>query len=129
MGIVRFEETEKAELEEFRRMLLSCAAVHRRKDDDGFGGRENALPAGNGDVLDRLVCVTSGVSYLGIAVVNQLLVNGYSVRIIVDNEGELVDFLLKSMVDRINLVQIRFIFWYNQGRNQGVAAATAPSIF
>ncbi|KAI3452437.1 hypothetical protein Pfo_009101 [Paulownia fortunei] len=88
MGIVRLEETQKAELEEFRRMLLSCAAVHRRKDDDGFRGQENALPAGSGDVLDRLVCVTSGVSYLGIAIVNQLLVNGYSVRIIVDNEED-----------------------------------------
>ncbi|KAK6155198.1 hypothetical protein DH2020_009446 [Rehmannia glutinosa] len=86
MGIVILEETRKAELEEFRRMLLSCAAVHRRKDDDGFGGEENALPDRNGDVLDRMVCVTSGVSYLGIAIVNQLLVNGYSVRIIVDNE-------------------------------------------
>ncbi|KAL7100690.1 hypothetical protein ACP275_08G010900 [Erythranthe tilingii] len=89
MGIVRFEDTQKAELEEFRRMLLSCAAVHRRKDDDGIrGGQENALPDGNGDVLDRLVCVTSGVSYLGIAIVNQLLVNGYSVRIIVDNQED-----------------------------------------
>ncbi|KAK4392984.1 Cinnamoyl-CoA reductase-like SNL6 [Sesamum angolense] len=89
MGIVRLDqETQKAELEEFRRMLLSCAAVHRRKDDDGFRGQENAVPAGNGDVLDRLVCVTSGVSYLGIAIVNQLLVNGYSVRIIVDNEED-----------------------------------------
>lgn len=93
MGIVRLEETQKAELEEFRRMLLSCAAVHRRKDDDGIRGQENAALPGNGDVLDRLVCVTSGVSYLGIAVVNQLLVNGYSVRIIVDNEGELAESL------------------------------------
>ncbi|KAL0351015.1 UNVERIFIED_CONTAM: Cinnamoyl-CoA reductase-like SNL6 [Sesamum radiatum] len=89
MGILRLDqETQKAELEEFRRMLLSCPAVHRRKDDDGFRGQENAVPAGNGDVLDRLVCVTSGVSYLGIAIVNQLLVNGYSVRIIVDNEED-----------------------------------------
>ncbi|KAH6791060.1 Rossmann-fold superfamily protein [Perilla frutescens var. frutescens] len=88
MGIMRLEATEKAELEEFRRMLLSCAAVHRRKDADTFGDRREALPGRNGDVLDRMVCVTSGVSYLGIAIVNQLLVNGYSVRIIVDNEED-----------------------------------------
>ncbi|KAG8384833.1 hypothetical protein BUALT_Bualt04G0159400 [Buddleja alternifolia] len=88
MGILRLEETEKVEIEEFRRMLLSCAAVHRRKDEDGFRSEENALPTANGDVLDRLVCVTSGVSYLGIAIVNQLLVNGYSVRIIVDNQED-----------------------------------------
>ncbi|KAK4477384.1 hypothetical protein RD792_016605 [Penstemon davidsonii] len=88
MGIVRLEETKKAELEQFRRMLLSCAAVHWRKDDDGFRRQENALSTGNDDVLEKLVCVTSGVSYLGIAIVNQLLVNGYSVRIIVDNEED-----------------------------------------
>ncbi|KAG6392478.1 hypothetical protein SASPL_146697 [Salvia splendens] len=89
MGIVRQEATQKAELEEFRRMLLSCAAVNRRKDGDGFGGaRESAIPGRGGDVFDRMVCVTSGVSYLGIAIVNQLLVNGYSVRIIVDNEED-----------------------------------------
>ncbi|KAL6551486.1 hypothetical protein OROGR_007640 [Orobanche gracilis] len=89
MGIVMSEETEKAEFEEFRRMLLSCAALNRRKEhDDGFGVQSNALPDGNGDVLDRLVCVTSGVSYLGIAIVNQLLVSGYSVRIIVDKEED-----------------------------------------
>ncbi|KAG6398224.1 hypothetical protein SASPL_139679 [Salvia splendens] len=81
MGIVR----QKAELDEFRRML-SCAAVNRRKAGDGFGGaRVTAFP---GDALDRMVCVTSGVSYLGIAIVNQLLLNGYSVRIIVDNEED-----------------------------------------
>ncbi|KAL6520252.1 hypothetical protein OROMI_032432 [Orobanche minor] len=89
MGIVMLEETEKVEFEEFRRMLLSCAALNRRKEyDGGFGFQGNALPDGNGDVLDRLVCVTSGVSYLGIAIVNQLLVSGYSVRIIVDKEED-----------------------------------------
>ncbi|KAH6834633.1 Rossmann-fold superfamily protein [Perilla frutescens var. hirtella] len=88
MGITPLEATEKAELEEFCRMLLSCAAVHRRKNADRFGERGEALPTRNGDVLDRMVCVTSGVSYLGIAIVNQLLVNGYSIRIIVDNEED-----------------------------------------
>ncbi|XP_051120187.1 cinnamoyl-CoA reductase-like SNL6 [Andrographis paniculata] len=89
MGIVIFEDTRKAELEDFRQMLLSCAAVQRRKDDDGFKRRENTLATEDGgDALDRMVCVTSGVSYLGIAIVNHLLVNGYSVRIIVDNEED-----------------------------------------
>ncbi|XP_073065154.1 cinnamoyl-CoA reductase-like SNL6 [Primulina eburnea] len=90
MGILRLEETQKAELEEFRRMLLSCAAVHRRKDEDVLKDRGNALAGAPDDdlLLDKLVCVTSGVSYLGIAIVNQLLVDGYSVRIIVDNEED-----------------------------------------
>ncbi|CAA3005929.1 cinnamoyl- reductase-like SNL6 isoform X2 [Olea europaea subsp. europaea] len=85
MGILRLHETENAEIDEFRRMLLSCAAGHRRKDGDDLRDRD-PVGAGNGDVLEKLVCVTSGVSYLGIAVVKQLLVHGYSVRIIVDNE-------------------------------------------
>lgn len=88
MGILRLHETENAEIEEFRRMLLSCAAGHRRKDGDDLRDNVPVISgAGNEDVLEKLVCVTSGVSYLGIAIVNQLLVRGYSVRIIVDNEG------------------------------------------
>ncbi|CAA3005928.1 cinnamoyl-CoA reductase-like SNL6 isoform X3 [Olea europaea var. sylvestris] len=87
MGILRLHETENAEIDEFRRMLLSCAAGHRRKDGDDLRDRD-PVGAGNGDVLEKLVCVTSGVSYLGIAVVKQLLVHGYSVRIIVDNEED-----------------------------------------
>ncbi|CAA2990854.1 cinnamoyl- reductase-like SNL6 isoform X2 [Olea europaea subsp. europaea] len=87
MGILRLHETDNAEIEEFRRMLLSCAAGHRRKDGDDLRDNVPVISgAGNEDVLEKLVCVTSGVSYLGIAIVNQLLVRGYSVRIIVDNE-------------------------------------------
>ncbi|PIN22900.1 Flavonol reductase/cinnamoyl-CoA reductase [Handroanthus impetiginosus] len=89
MGIVRLEETKDTELQEFCRTLLSCPAMHRRKeDDDGFWSDENVLPAGNGDVLDRLVCVTSSVSDLGVAIVKQLLVNCYCVLIIGDNEED-----------------------------------------
>ncbi|CAI9758592.1 unnamed protein product [Fraxinus pennsylvanica] len=89
MGILRLHETENADIDEFRRMLLSCAAGHRRKDGDDLRDRDPVISgAGNNDALEKLVCVTSGVSYLGIAVVNQLLVHGYSVRIIVDNEED-----------------------------------------
>ncbi|KAK9104456.1 hypothetical protein Scep_021300 [Stephania cephalantha] len=38
---------------------------------------------------DRLVCVTSGISYLGIAVVDSLLKCGYSVRVAVDKDEDL----------------------------------------
>lgn len=38
---------------------------------------------------EKLVCVTSGVSFLGLAIVKQLLVRGYFVRIIVDNEEDI----------------------------------------
>ena len=33
-----------------------------------------------------LVCVTSGMSYLGITLVNLLLLHGFSIRIIVENQ-------------------------------------------
>ncbi|XP_048128826.1 cinnamoyl-CoA reductase-like SNL6 [Rhodamnia argentea] len=90
MGIVRSEERQRAEIEELRRMLLACAAVHRRKDDDGLGAppRAAARDDGDGDG-ERTVCVTSGVSFLGRAVVSRLLLRGYSVRILVDNEEDM----------------------------------------
>lgn len=92
MGIVRSEEWPRAEIEELRRMLLACAAVHRRKDEDGLGATP-PRPAprdddDDGDGGGRAVCVTSGVSFLGRAVVNRLLLRGYSVRILVDNEED-----------------------------------------
>ncbi|GKV37296.1 hypothetical protein SLEP1_g45339 [Rubroshorea leprosula] len=92
MGIVRTleEEEERMELEEFRRtVLLATAALNRRKDEEEFQG----LPVSSEDFVgdceeEKLVCVTSGVSFLGLSVVNRLLLRGYSVRIIVDNEED-----------------------------------------
>ncbi|PON56203.1 NAD(P)-binding domain containing protein [Trema orientale] len=90
MGIVRSEERTKAELDHFRRMLMASAGIlHRRKDHrDHFNG--SPFPYSGGEI-DRvgLVCVTSGLSFLGIAVVNRLLARGYSVRIVVDNPDDL----------------------------------------
>lgn len=103
MGLVRFEERQRAEIEELRRVLLACAAVHRRKDGDGIGAPPRAAPRGDEDEDEddegdgagggggRAVCVTSGVSFLGRALVSRLLLRGYSVRILVDNEGTLRD--------------------------------------
>lgn len=96
MGLVRSEERQRAEIEELRRVLLACAAVHRRKDGDGIGAPPRAAPRGDEDEDDegdggRAVCVTSGVSFLGRALVSRLLLRGYSVRILVDNEGTLRD--------------------------------------
>ncbi|KAG7550658.1 NAD-dependent epimerase/dehydratase [Arabidopsis thaliana x Arabidopsis arenosa] len=84
MRIVRATDTFSAELKEFM-----CAAVQRRRDDDGFRGSRGGGKSRNAMDLDsdsgnRLVCVTGGVSYLGRAIVKRLLVHGYSVRIVVD---------------------------------------------
>lgn len=88
MGIARTEETKRAEIEEFRRMLLSCAAVHWRKDEGGLKGLMRPWRGiADGDDQEKVVCVTSGISYVGRAIVNRLLLHGYSVRIVVDNQG------------------------------------------
>lgn len=89
MGIVRSEERPRAAIEELRRMLLACAAVHRRKDEDGLGSPSPPRPESMDDGGGRVVCVTSGVSFLGRAVVKRLLLRGYSVRILVDNEEDM----------------------------------------
>uniref|UniRef100_A0A1J3IBI5 Tetraketide alpha-pyrone reductase 1 n=1 Tax=Noccaea caerulescens TaxID=107243 RepID=A0A1J3IBI5_NOCCA len=83
MRIVRATGQFSAELKEFM-----CAAVQRRKDDDGLrgcrGGKSRNAMDLDSDAGNRLVCVTGGVSYLGRAIVKRLLVHGYSVRIVVD---------------------------------------------
>ncbi|OIW12396.1 hypothetical protein TanjilG_04145 [Lupinus angustifolius] len=89
MGVVCNWESKVAEVEAFRRKTMSAAGIQRRKEDEGQ--RRNNL-FGYDDEEDegnKLICVTSGVSYLGHALVNQLLLRGYSVRIIVDNQEDI----------------------------------------
>ncbi|KAM3363975.1 cinnamoyl-CoA reductase-like SNL6 [Capsicum galapagoense] len=91
MGIVCPDETKRIEIEEFRRMLLANAAVHRTKAADEFQNR-GQLPSAvqqNRELEEKQVCVTSGVSFVGIAIVNQLLLRGYSVRVIVEKQEDL----------------------------------------
>ncbi|KAH0670959.1 hypothetical protein KY290_026393 [Solanum tuberosum] len=89
MGIVCPDESKRIEIEDFRRMLLSNAAVHRTKAGDEFQnpGKLPAANRHNRELEEKKVCVTSGVSFLGIAIVNQLLLRGYSVRVIVEKQG------------------------------------------
>ncbi|KAM7268085.1 hypothetical protein ACFE04_010251 [Oxalis oulophora] len=90
MGIVRTSESREQELEDFRRMLVACAGLNRRKDDEEFKGLTKKISRDVGDDLEeKIVCVTSGVSYLGVALVNKLLLRGYSVRIIIDNQDDI----------------------------------------
>ncbi|BFG26890.1 hypothetical protein CerSpe_131640 [Prunus speciosa] len=88
MGIVGLEERDNVELQEFCRMLVASAAgLHRTKhqpNDLRFPSKTNDF-TDDEEEEDRLVCVTSGVSFLGLAIVNRLLLRGYSVRILVDN--------------------------------------------
>lgn len=91
MGFIESEERRFTEMEELKRLLVACAGLGRRKDQEDFQG--SRFPSEDFDVEDdgaqKLVCVTSGVSFLGLAIVNRLLRRGYSVRIIVHTEGEL----------------------------------------
>lgn len=93
MGLLPTVESWAAEVEEFRVTVVACAALHRRKDDDGLPKIPLPLDVDDGDV-GTMVCVTSGVSYLGMALANQLLLQGYSVRITVHNSGNSFILLL-----------------------------------
>ncbi|KAD0273885.1 hypothetical protein R6Q59_003725 [Mikania micrantha] len=99
MGFVRTDESRRTEIEEFRRMLLSCSGVVYKvgTEDEDNRRRVTAGKAIEHAVDQKLVCVTSGVSFFGIAVVKQLLLRGYAVRIIVDNEED---------IDRLREIQI-----------------------
>ncbi|CAN6572214.1 unnamed protein product [Malus baccata var. baccata] len=87
MGIVGLEERENIELQEFCRMLMASAGLHRRKDDRQQPNNKRFDLRGD-DEEDMLVCVTSGVSFLGLALVDRLLRRGYSVRLVVDNQED-----------------------------------------
>ncbi|KAI3503450.1 hypothetical protein L1887_31891 [Cichorium endivia] len=91
MGVIRTNESRRAEIEEFRRMLLSCSGVVLKvRSEEDCNRRRVTAPNRNENAIDqKLVCVTSGVSFLGIALAKKLLLRGYSVRIIVDNEEDI----------------------------------------
>ena len=100
MGIVRTDEHRRSEIESFRRLLLSCAGACKSKEEEEIRNSPVMNADNDGVVHDKVVCVTSGVSFLGIAIVNQLLLRGYNVRIIVDNQGNFPP-QLSSRVDSI----------------------------
>ncbi|KAA0037529.1 cinnamoyl-CoA reductase 1-like [Cucumis melo var. makuwa] len=83
MGVLfRSEQTFVSELHLLRRNLLSYGGLQRRKDSERFNAlKSNPIV----DPEEKVVCVTSGVSFLGSAIVEELSTHGYSVRVIVDN--------------------------------------------
>ncbi|XAR58197.1 Cinnamoyl-CoA reductase [Bertholletia excelsa] len=89
MGVVRLQEIWHAEIEEVQRALLSCAGIRGGKED-AVPGDWKATAGGNNDAVygEKVVCVTGGVSFLGVAVVSRLLNSGYDVRLLVANEVE-----------------------------------------
>ncbi|KAJ0632763.1 putative NAD(P)-binding domain superfamily [Helianthus annuus] len=89
MGVVRTHESRRSEIEEFHHMLLSCSVVVVIKvstEDEHNLRRLTSRNRNEFTVNQKVVCVTSGVSFLGVTIVKQLVLRGYSVRVIVDNE-------------------------------------------
>ncbi|XP_068638710.1 cinnamoyl-CoA reductase-like SNL6 [Aristolochia californica] len=88
MGVVRTAERRKAELEEFHREIVRTIALtkgRKWKEEDP----DNCVREEPTEEKNKLVCVTSGISPLGFAIVNRLLSRGYSVRIALDNQEDL----------------------------------------
>lgn len=64
-----------------------CPSVVEEEGEDGTLWRRFDEVGGREQKREKLVCVTSGTSYLGSAIVDRLLSRGYSVRIAVSNQG------------------------------------------
>lgn len=64
-----------------------CPSVVEEEDEDGTLWRRLDEVGGREEKRKKLVCVTSGTSYLGSAIVDRLLSRGYSVRIAFSNQG------------------------------------------
>ncbi|KAB2011598.1 hypothetical protein ES319_D09G031000v1 [Gossypium barbadense] len=84
MGIARTHD-EDYETTEFK-TLVALAAMERRKDNGEFKGLTSHSSIV--DLQDKLVCVTSGASFFGFALVNRLLLHGYFVRVLVANQED-----------------------------------------
>ncbi|KAH7685952.1 Cinnamoyl-CoA reductase protein [Dioscorea alata] len=84
MGVVRSEESREAEMEEIRRIIEGERAGE--EEWKGNNGGADELPGG---ADGRMVCVTSGVSFLGFALVDRLLSRGFTVRLALDSQEDL----------------------------------------
>ncbi|XP_050382596.1 cinnamoyl-CoA reductase-like SNL6 isoform X2 [Argentina anserina] len=104
MGIASLQEREEDHelLQELRRMLVATAGQDKPQlPQKCFSSKS----ASTDDSEEKLVCVTSGVSFLSLAVVNCLLLRGYSVRIIVDNSVD-VEKLREMTTANVNVTVV-----------------------
>ncbi|RZC59168.1 hypothetical protein C5167_006476 [Papaver somniferum] len=104
MGIMGTSEILKADLEEFRRLLLqgcttsttyyssknnpACQEFEKLPNREIRDMRRDEM-LDDHEIDEKLVCVTSGISFLGLAIVNRLLDYGYTVRILIENQDDL----------------------------------------
>ncbi|KAL6006995.1 hypothetical protein ACLOJK_032491 [Asimina triloba] len=90
MGILGTSGNRREELKEIHRTLTATIRLNGKSSEEkafGDGGRCEEDGADQ-----RLVCVTSGASYLGLAIVYQLLNRGYSLRLALENEDDVERF-------------------------------------
>ncbi|KAL6136301.1 hypothetical protein ACLB2K_061597 [Fragaria x ananassa] len=90
-------------LQELRPMLVTSAGQDKPQLPQKRFSVKSASTDHDSD--DKLVCVTSGVSFLGLAVVNLLLLRGYSVRIIVYNSVD-VEKLREMTTANVNVTVV-----------------------
>ncbi|KAF0923553.1 hypothetical protein E2562_006556 [Oryza meyeriana var. granulata] len=86
MGVLRSTQSMEAEVEEMRAALLHHGAGAWRSGGAAkraAGAEEGAAPEA------RTVCVTGGISFVGLAVVDRLLRHGYTVRLALETQEDL----------------------------------------
>jgi len=82
MGVLRSTQSLEAEVEEMRAALLLHGGA-------GFGAAAKRVARADeaAGAEARTVCVTGGTSFVGFAVVDQLLRHGYNVRLALETQG------------------------------------------
>lgn len=90
MGVLRSTESLEAEVEAFREMLpRGSGSLEFGAWKTGSGAVRRWTDGEEGEGHGRMVCVTSAVSFLGFAIVNRLLAHGYSVRLVLETQGQI----------------------------------------
>ncbi|KAG1346903.1 putative Cinnamoyl-CoA reductase-like SNL6 [Cocos nucifera] len=90
MGVLRSTESLEAEVKEFREMLFrSSGGLEFGAWKRGSGTVRRGTDGEEGEGQQRMVCVTSAVSFLGFAIVHRLLSLGYCVRLALENQEDL----------------------------------------
>ncbi|XP_068641766.1 cinnamoyl-CoA reductase-like SNL6 isoform X1 [Aristolochia californica] len=118
MGVVRTAERRKAELEELHREIVRTISLTTKGGKWKKEGHDNFVIEEPAEENNKLVCVTSGISLLGFAIVNRLLSRGYLVRIVLESQGSPFHFSVLSkyqllITNRSHLLKVWIGFIYS----------------
>lgn len=121
MGVLRSTQSMEAEVEEMRASLLlpplrrpgaGPPAWGRSGAGSGGAAAKRAQGAEEGAAEARDVCVTGGISFVGLAVVDRLLRHGYTVRLALETQGKfLSSFFLLLFFLPLPLRQLNWVFF------------------